>query len=275
MSRRDKDTQQIQLQPPQPCLAESSNSMRHQWSGISCVIHSSHPLAFSMIKQLISSDPELCNGIRSYNSNIKPQGINKCEVLILDTCSVEGWQESLQLWQSKGGRTIALISPDAHADAEELDLLYRGAMGIVPFSDDTILNLPKGIRAVVEGKLWIKRNVLNEYVRRTNLLLRRLSVTDPRFTTREHQIVDFLRQGYSNKQIANILHISERTAKFHVSNVLRKCEIENRRDLLATDVRNPISLMITMKSGDDGSVRCPLQKTGSTAVVKGQFSPSG
>lgn len=94
-------------------------------------------------------------------------------VLILDTCSVECWQEPLQLWQSEGGLSIALISPDAQADAAELELLYRGAMGILPFSNDQMANLPKGIHAVIGGNLWIRRNVLSEYVRRTNLLLRR------------------------------------------------------------------------------------------------------
>lgn len=273
MSIRDKDIRKSQ--PSQPFLAESPTLTRPQSRSISCVIHSSHPLAFSTIKQVISSDPELRNGVRSYSSNIRPQRNSEPDVLILDTCSVECWQEPLQLWHSEGGLTIALISPDAQADAAELELLYRGAMGILPFSNDEMANLPKGIHAVTKGNLWIRRNVLSEYVRRTNLLLRRLSATDPRFTTREHQIVDLIRQGYSNKQIANVLDISERTAKFHVSNVLRKCEIENRRELLATDVRNPVPLMMTRKIAENGAPRFAPQKAGPEALIKRQVSASG
>jgi hypothetical protein len=38
--------------------------------------------------------------------------------------------------------------------------------------------------------------------------------------------------GLANKEIADILAIAERTVKFHVSNILQKCNVENRRDLL-------------------------------------------
>lgn len=71
MSIRDKDIRKSQ--PSQPFLAEFPALTRSQSRSISCVIHSSHPLAFSTIKQVISSDPELRNGVRSYSSNIRPQ----------------------------------------------------------------------------------------------------------------------------------------------------------------------------------------------------------
>lgn len=206
---------------------------------ITCFIHSNHPLAFHTIEQVICSDQNLQNCIKPYSMSIKPSAERSRELLILDICSVEGWQETLQEWHMEGGRTIGLISPGQQSDALELEMIYLGVMGVLAFLDNVIQELPKAIYAVLQGSLWIRRDVLGEYVRRTNLLLERFSSRDSRFTVREHQIVELLRQGCSNKQIATRLGISERTAKFHVSNVLKKCDVDNRRDLLAINFRTP------------------------------------
>jgi DNA-binding CsgD family transcriptional regulator len=53
-------------------------------------------------------------------------------------------------------------------------------------------------------------------------------------TAREGQVLQLLFRHLTNKEIAYQLNISERTAKFHVSNVLRKLGIENRRNLLVS-----------------------------------------
>ena len=50
-------------------------------------------------------------------------------------------------------------------------------------------------------------------------------------TSRENQVLDLLRRRYSNKEMATLLKISESTVKFHVSNVLTKLNVNDRRDL--------------------------------------------
>lgn len=234
----------LECEPRQP----AASAARGRNQATICVVHSNHPLALRTIKNAIACEPGLRDCIKTYSNNASTSTPKNSEILVIDICSVGSWQELLEKWQSDGGRTIALVSADSQNEAEELQLLYLGATGIVPFSDDLIQKLPEVIHAVAQGRLWIRRGVLNEYVRRTNLLLRRLASSDPLFTAREHQIIDFLRRGYSNKQIANLLDISERTVKFHVSNILRKCNMENRRGFLAVTLnsslnRGPLSLV--------------------------------
>ncbi len=36
-----------------------------------------------------------------------------------------------------------------------------------------------------------------------------------------------------NKDIANVLNITERTVKFHISSMLRKCKVSNRSELIS------------------------------------------
>jgi DNA-binding CsgD family transcriptional regulator len=49
-----------------------------------------------------------------------------------------------------------------------------------------------------------------------------------RLTAREGEVLALVGQGYANKDIARTLFISERTARTHVSNILRKLELSSR-----------------------------------------------
>ncbi|XOV80819.1 MAG: response regulator transcription factor [Aestuariibacter sp.] len=49
---------------------------------------------------------------------------------------------------------------------------------------------------------------------------------------REMQVLQYLMQGKSNKSIADQLYLSERTIKFHCSNIYKKLNIDNRTNLI-------------------------------------------
>jgi DNA-binding CsgD family transcriptional regulator len=59
---------------------------------------------------------------------------------------------------------------------------------------------------------------------------------------RETQVLDGIFGRLSNKEIADRLHISERTVKFHVSNLLAKFKVATRTDLLCLLCNVPNSL---------------------------------
>ena len=46
-------------------------------------------------------------------------------------------------------------------------------------------------------------------------------------------MLDLLAEGRTNRQIANELYISEKTASVHVSNILRKLGVANRGEAAA------------------------------------------
>ncbi|MEF2966894.1 response regulator transcription factor [Paenibacillus sp. M1] len=50
-------------------------------------------------------------------------------------------------------------------------------------------------------------------------------------TEREKEVLLLIAEGKSNKDIAEELHISTKTVKTHVSNLLMKCELEDRTQL--------------------------------------------
>lgn len=57
---------------------------------------------------------------------------------------------------------------------------------------------------------------------------------------RETQIAEKVSEGLSNKSIANQLFISERTVKFHCTNIFKKLAISNRKMLITLFHKNQL-----------------------------------
>ncbi|BBH21603.1 transcriptional regulatory protein LiaR [Paenibacillus baekrokdamisoli] len=55
--------------------------------------------------------------------------------------------------------------------------------------------------------------------------------TNEGLTEREKEVLLLIAEGRANKEIADELHISIKTVKTHVSNLLMKCELEDRTQL--------------------------------------------
>ena len=55
---------------------------------------------------------------------------------------------------------------------------------------------------------------------------------DDRISKREHEIVTLLCKGFSNRQIAQQLFISETTVKTHISNILAKLNLHDRMQIV-------------------------------------------
>jgi DNA-binding NarL/FixJ family response regulator len=55
-------------------------------------------------------------------------------------------------------------------------------------------------------------------------------VAAEKLTPREHEVLDLLALGFSNKRIAARLEITEHTVKFHVAAICGKLGAENRTD---------------------------------------------
>jgi DNA-binding NarL/FixJ family response regulator len=56
-------------------------------------------------------------------------------------------------------------------------------------------------------------------------------------TPREQEVLELLKHGYSNRQIAAEIGVSVRTVRFHLENLMSKLEADNRVQVLASAVR--------------------------------------
>jgi DNA-binding NarL/FixJ family response regulator len=91
------------------------------------------------------------------------------------------------------------------------------------------------IRAAHRGELQLDPAV----ARRLMLSLRAAAQDDPvtALTSRELEVLRLVGAGRSNKEVASELRISERTARTHVSNILRKLGLSSRTQAALWAVR--------------------------------------
>lgn len=88
-----------------------------------------------------------------------------------------------------------------------------------------------GLRAVAQGKRYIHPEIaiiMADYLNNENGLL-------PKLSPREMEIVDLIRQSYSNREIADRLVISISTVRVHVNNIMEKLKVSTRREIAHSD----------------------------------------
>jgi two-component system, NarL family, nitrate/nitrite response regulator NarL len=117
---------------------------------------------------------------------------------------------------------------------ESYSLLQMGAKGLLTY-DEAREQLPRALPLVAEGGFWVPRGVLSGFVDSVlgGSRSRRLKAdTSTELSRREQEVLNSLLENLANKEIGNKLNISERTVKFHVSNLLSKFGVRRRADLI-------------------------------------------
>lgn len=126
---------------------------------------------------------------------------------------------------------VAFLALDqAGADVEVAHLLRTGFAGFISHDQAPQL-VGAAISAVAEGQVWASPEVIRIYMTLTSQRAALRGTGIETLTLREGQVLDLLRRRYSNKEMASLLGISESTVKFHVSNVLTKLSVTDRRDI--------------------------------------------
>ena len=156
-------------------------------------------------------------------------------LFLLDGCSLNltlGPLSSRLRTNSPGSRFLALLPPPRSDKSEMMLLFHWGIEGFVTLHEKWKRELPKATIALLRGGLWVPSEVLLAFVKQMKTLLDKQLLAGQSLTAREGQVLQLLFRRLTNKEIAWQLDITERTAKYHVSNLLRKLGLENRRNLL-------------------------------------------
>ena len=154
-------------------------------------------------------------------------------LFLLDACSLRtdlGPLAARCRAQSPGSKFLALLPP-GFAVAEEIRLFYWGIDGFLELHKRWRAELPMAVRKILEGQLWVPPEVLAIYIKQMRVLLNEQGSSNQSLTAREIQVLQLLMRSFANKEIAAALRIGERTVKSHVSNILSKLNVEDRRGL--------------------------------------------
>lgn len=129
---------------------------------------------------------------------------------------------------NKAARILMLTALDGDEDIHKA--LAAGAAGYV-LKDSTEEKLMPAIRAVASGQRWIPEDVAKR------LAARRLF---EELTPRELQVLNELVKGLANKQIADVLNITENTVKWYLKNILAKLRVADRAEAVAVAIQRGI-----------------------------------
>jgi DNA-binding NarL/FixJ family response regulator len=198
---------------------------------------SSHPLLTRAVEKLLAHRKEIPFRIlpaASSEAEAMSYG-SSSRLFLLDAYSLRtdlGRLAQRFRAQAPGSKFLALLPTDNGGNEERLRLFYWGIDGFVELHKTWQTELPHAIRSILNGQVWVPREILATYVAQMRALLDTQLLPGHSLTAREGQVLQLLMRRLANKEISHTLGIAERTVKYHVSNILSKLQLEDRRGLV-------------------------------------------
>ncbi|HET9764581.1 MAG TPA: response regulator transcription factor [Casimicrobiaceae bacterium] len=137
-------------------------------------------------------------------------------------------------------RVVVLTISDE--DADVMDAILAGACGYL-LKDSSIDELMAGIRAAWRGESLISPGIAAKVLQRVRATSAQPEIADTirsELSDREIEVLKLIANGKDNAVIAAELHISPKTVKNHISNILMKLQIDNRIQAAVYAVRSGI-----------------------------------
>jgi DNA-binding NarL/FixJ family response regulator len=170
------------------------------------------------------------------------------DVLLIDPTrlhSNSGNSGSKLLYQlistANGARSILMTSEiDNNGMFKALKIGVRGVLT----KQSGIALFVKCIRTVMAGEYWISRDIISELIASFTSLSAQLAgkakPANCHFSEREEQVLRAIVYGYTNKDIAKELAVSEQAVKYHLTRMFRKAGVSSRMELARFTIANEL-----------------------------------
>lgn len=190
------------------------------------LIHLSNSLISEAIKELLTKQWEghriiaCCKTINGFRP----------EIILVDNTTLKE-----ELFSQYPDAKVILIDTGLRKESIVSALLCYKIWGVVSTNTDFHI-FQKVLDAVCKGEIWIDNNVIKELLHNREIISKRGKITG--ITEREKEIIECVCQGYSNKEIASRLCISEQTVKAHLNKIFRKFGVSGRFQLIKLVIEN-------------------------------------
>ncbi len=104
-------------------------------------------------------------------------------------------------------------------------LFVEGIHGFF-YEHDSLDNFMKGVQAVLDGKLWLSREMMTRCIFEESDTPSKSTTVD--LTERQTEIIALIAVGATNEEIADRLCISPYTVKSHLYKIFKKINVPNR-----------------------------------------------
>jgi DNA-binding NarL/FixJ family response regulator len=138
----------------------------------------------------------------------------------------------------------AIVVLTAFDDDDDLfAALKAGALGYV-LKDDELPRIVAAIRAAKDGEGFFSRGlvrrVIQEFARKDRMIRGQRKLFEE-LTKREMDVLRWLAAGLPNRQIAQHLHLSEKTVRNYISTILQKLQANDRTEAALIAARHGLA----------------------------------
>ena len=207
------------------------------------LIADDHSVVRQGLRALVESQPdwEVCAEAANGREAVEKAHTTHPNVVVLDFAmpEMDGLTATRQILESLPD-TEVLILTQHDADAVIRQVLQAGARGYI-LKTDAGEELVQAINALKRHKPFFTKQIseamLSTYLHGdTTVTKDEISVLTPR----EREIVKLVAEGKSNKEVADALSLSVKTAETHRANIMRKLNLGSLSELVLYAVRNHI-----------------------------------
>ena len=203
---------------------------------IKIIIVDDHPVVRFGVHQMLSTDPALevvgeLSGIEKLPDLVAK---TRADIVLLDLelDDAQGVDALKVVREAADG--VRVIIYTSHSD--EARIIEAAELGV----DGYLLKgcgqqeLLGAIHSVQEGGTALESSVAHKLMQHMNRRsTMRKQTQSVHFSKREHQVLQLLASGKTNRDIGETLFISESTVKFHVHTILNKLEAGNRTEAVS------------------------------------------
>jgi len=154
--------------------------------------------------------------------------------LVLTDLRMPGWPgfSGIGMLRERQPNAKVVVVSASEAQADVREALENGAAGYIPKSSSVKIML-SALDLIFSGGVYVPATVLREGIEPDHRGAGGvIPPTDPQLeqllTQRQREVLDRLREGKSNKQIAHELGLSEGTVKIHMTAIFKSLGVRNR-----------------------------------------------
>ena len=233
-----------------PEQMQNARQVRALLCPIRIVLTEDHPILRDGLRRLLEaeSDLKVVGEAADGGEAVKLAHQLKPDLMLLDLAMprIPGMEALREMSAAQGSNAVRVIILAGAIEKKQIvEALQLGARGVV-LKEFATRVLFEAINAVMAGEYWVGRERVSNLVQHLRKLVQSSGEETRRkkfgLTPRELKVVSAVVAGFTNKQIAEHLDISEDTVKHHVSNAFDKTGVSSRLELALFAVNHSMPL---------------------------------
>jgi DNA-binding NarL/FixJ family response regulator len=209
---------------------------------IRVVIVDDHAILREGVRALLQLQPDMEVAGEASNGTEAIEAVAKLDpdVVLMDIAmpGLGGIEAALEL--KKQGRRAKILILSQYEDREYVRRLLKAGVSGYVLKKSAGAELANAVRAVHRGGLVLDPEVARTAMAEANPATPGAADPYEALTDREKQVLKLVAEGKSNKEVAEVLGISVKTAMSHREHVMEKLGVHNRTELVRFAIKRGV-----------------------------------